>query len=173
MKKIGTMQTMYEIGELREKVRVLQKMRDKTMSEVREQVKREIELETIAKRIINFIKSNGVEVIVYPKLPIVVTVKSIDPSLSKEENFSFLSKLNDFVNLNLDNLISGFRIDTNKRYFSKSDDWVYSIIQVTTSLEDNLTLMKYLIRLSNKEDLISINDRKLWVEEIFNTIIEK
>ena len=45
MIKMGPTQTMHEIGELRERVRVLQKMRDKTMSDTRVQVKREIELE--------------------------------------------------------------------------------------------------------------------------------
>ena len=168
MGKIGPMQTMYEIGELREKVRVLQKMRDKTLSEVREQVKREVELESIAKRIIDFIKSNGVEVILYPKLPIILTVKNIDTEFSEEENYGFLIKFNDFVNLNLNTLSSTFLRDSNEK-----DEWVYNVIQTSSSLEDNLTLMKYLVRLSDQEDLIDIHDKAMWEEKLYNTIIEK
>lgn len=168
MKKIGAMQTMYEIGELREKVRVLQKMRDKTLSEVREQVKREVELESIAKRIINFIKSNGVEVILYVRLPITITVKKIYKDSPDDEVFSFVSKLNDFVNLNLNGMMSRFLTDDNEK-----KDWVYSVIHVLSSLEDNLTLMKYLIKLSEKEELISIYSKQVWPEELYNSILEK
>lgn len=146
----------------------LSKLREKELNTVREQVKREVELESIAKRIINFIKSNGVEVIVYPKLPILLTVKKIDTEFSEEENYGFLIKFNDFVNLNLNTLSSTFLKDSNEK-----DEWVYSVIQTSSSLEDNLTLMKYLVRLSEKEELIDIYDKAMWEEKLYNSILEK
>ena len=146
----------------------LSKLREKELNTVREQVKREVELESIAKRIINFIKSNGVEVIVYPKLPILLTVKKIDTEFSEEENYGFLIKFNDFVNLNLNTLSSTFLRDSNEK-----DEWVYSVIQTSSSLEDNLTLMKYLVRLSEKEELIDIHDKAMWEEKLYNSILEK
>ena len=146
-----------EIKKLKTENKKLSKLREKELNTVREQVKREVELENIAKRIINFIKSNGVEVIVYPKLPILLTVKRIDTEFSEEENYGFLIKFNDFVNLNLNTLSSTFLRDSNEK-----DERVYSVIQTSSSLEDNLTLMKYLVRLSEKEELIDIHDKAMW-----------
>lgn len=157
-----------EIKKLKTENKKLSKLREKELNTVREQVKREVELESIAKRIINFIKSNGVEVIVYPKLPILLTVKKIDTEFSEEENYGFLIKFNDFVNLNLNTLSSTFLRDSNEK-----DEWVYSVIQTSSSLEDNLTLMKYLVRLSEKEELIDIHDKAMWEEKLYNSILEK
>lgn len=157
-----------EIKKLKTENRKLSKLREKELNTVREQVKREVELENIAKRIINFIKSNGVEVILYMRLPITITVKKIYKDSPDDEVFSFVSKLNDFVNLNLNGVMSRFLTDDNEK-----KEWVYSVIHVLSSLEDNLTLMKYLIKLSEKEELISIYSKQVWPEELYNSILEK
>lgn len=165
-KEIGNLKE--EIKKLREENKKLKKLREKELNGVREEVKREIELENIVKRIINFIKSNGVEVILYVRLPITITVKKIYKDSTDEEDFEFVSKLNDFINLNLDGVMSRFLTDDNEK-----KDWVYSVIHVLSSLEDNLTLLKYLIRLSEKEELVSIYSKQIWPEELYNSILEK
>ena len=102
------------------------------------------------------------------RLPITITVKKIYKDSPDDEVFSFVSKLNDFVNLNLNGMMSRFLTDDNDK-----KEWVYSVIHVLSSLEDNLTLMKYLIKLSEKEELISIYSKQVWPEELYNSILEK
>ena len=154
--------------ELKEELKKLQKLRDKELKDAREQVKRELELENIAKRIIKFIIKNKINAIIYPSIPIAVTIKEIDTDLDDDINYRQLSMLCDFINLNLDTLSSIIVKDDNDKY-----KWNYLNIFVDTAMEDNVSLMKYLINFAEIEENIDIHGKGMWTKELYNKLIIK
>ena len=171
MRKIGPMQTMHEIGELRERVRVLQKMRDKTMSDTRAQVKREIELENIARKIINFLlEQSSEEFIIYPSIPFCLTVKKIDTDLEEDENYRLLTQLEEYIEKQFkkEGIVPLMVLDKNS-----INKWVYLNILVNTSLEDNCTLMKYFIKIGQNREQFSIHNEKAYTKDVYETLILK
>ena len=171
MKKMGPMQTMNEIGELRERIRVLERMRDKTMSDVRSQVKREVDLENIARKIINFLlEKSSEEFIIYPTIPFSVTVKNIDTDLEDDENYQLLIQLKEYIEQQFkkEGIVPLMVLDKNS-----INKWVYLNILVNTSLEDNCTLMKYFIKIGQNREQFSIHNEKAYTKDIYETLILK
>lgn len=155
-------------AELKEEIKTLKRLREKELKDVREQVKRELELENIAKRIIKFINKNKINTIFYPSIPISITIKEIDTDLDDETNYRQLTMLCDFVNLNLDTLCSIIVKDDNDKY-----RWNYLNIFTYTSMEDNVSLMKYLINFAEIEENIDIHNKGMWTQELYDKLIVK
>lgn len=155
-------------AELKEEIKTLKKLREKELKDVREQVKRELELENIAKRIIKFINKNKINAIFYPSIPISITIKEIDTDLDDETNYRQLNMLCDFVNLNLDTLCSIIVKDDNDKY-----KWNYLNIFTYTSMEDNVSLMKHLINFAEIEENIDIHNKGMWTQELYDKLILK
>ena len=171
MRKMGPIQTMHEIGELRERVRVLEKMRDKTLSDTRAQVKREIELENIARKIINFLlEQSSEEFIIYPSIPFSITVKNIDTDLEEDENYHLLIRLKEYIDRQFkkEGIVPLMVLDKNS-----INKWVYLNILVNTSLEDNCTLMKYFIKIGQNREQFSIHNEKAYTKNVYETLILK
>lgn len=125
-------------------------------------------MENIAKRIIKFIIKNKINAIIYPSIPIAVTIKEIDTDLDDDTNYRQLSMLCDFINLNLDTLSSIIVKDDNDKY-----KWNYLNIFVDTAMEDNVSLMKYLINFAEIEENIDIHGKGMWTKELYDKLIIK
>lgn len=74
----------------------------------------------------------------------------------------------DFVNLNLDTLCSIIVKDDNDKY-----RWNYLNIFTYTSMEDNVSLMKYLINFAEIEENIDIHNKGMWTQKLYDKLIVK